>query len=297
MQSIILVGLLVGLVILLIKYLKVAFKGISGRNILINGGSGSGKTTLLTYLARKQYLKNYRKVWLYNHIFYYFEYCICWIKWLFIKIFKDKKLLFKDYSSSLEKQLYPLLFSNYPIWINKKLGYSCVLDFDIFTLKNLIPQKSVIAISECQNIFNQYFYKNEYLSNLCLKFFSQHRHYYDSYVFVDSQSLDNLSNIITRTSSLVINAQGITKLGFLSFIKLYPFYSGSFDDKLVNSDFKVCLFPTKIFNYFYSRFNRYYVNQYMDSESFLFSGVLFKRYNFPYVVFDDKYEYPSVAVK
>lgn len=124
--------------------------------ILFTGGIGSGKSLSSVKLAIKLYKKN------------------CWkVKW---KNFFNKK-------QKIEK---PNLYSNMPIKISK--SYCCKLTKEIITLKEKIPQYSVVLIDEMTAICNQYNWNLEEVRYHLNEFIQFFRHYIGGYLITNAQA-------------------------------------------------------------------------------------------------------------
>lgn len=158
MNELLLIGGIVLALFFIYKFLKPYFLNYDN-SILFTGGIGSGKSLNSVKLAIKLYSKMKFKV-----------------KW--------RNFIHKLKKEPLEEM--PLLYSNMPIKCKK--GYCAKLTKDILTLKEKIPQYSVVLIDELTAIVNQ-FNRNEddvrYHLNEFIQFF---RHYVGGYLICNAQS-------------------------------------------------------------------------------------------------------------
>lgn len=127
--------------------------------ILFTGGIGSGKSLSSVKLAVKLYKKNL-------------------LKYKIRKFFNKKK-----YVAIAE----PKLFSNMPIKLGKN-KYCCCLTKEIITLKERIPQLSVILIDEMTAICTQYNWNNEEVKYHLNEFIQFFRHYIGGYLITNAQA-------------------------------------------------------------------------------------------------------------
>ena len=125
--------------------------------ILFTGGIGSGKSLSSVKIAMKLYKKN------------------CWkVKW---------KNYFRKKEEKLEK---PQLYSNMPLKIGK--NYCCKLTKEIITLRERIPQYSVVLIDEMTAICNQYNWNLEEVKYHLNEFIQFFRHYIGGYLITNAQA-------------------------------------------------------------------------------------------------------------
>lgn len=157
MNEIILIGSAIAIAFVLWLIFKPYFFKYD-TTILFTGGIGSGKSLSSVKLAIKLYKKNL-------------------FRYKLNKLIRQRKCQ-KDK---------PLLYSNMPIKLGKN-KYCCMLTKDIITLKERIPQNSVILIDEMTAICTQYNWNNEEIKYHLNEFIQFFRHYIGGYLITNAQS-------------------------------------------------------------------------------------------------------------
>lgn len=158
MNELIILCSIVAVVIFLYWFLKPYFLRYDN-SILFTGGIGSGKSLNSVKTALKLYKKQTFKV-------------------------RFKNFLHKLKNEPLEPM--PRLYSNMPIKVKK--CFCCKLTKDILTLKERIPQYSVVVIDELSAIVNQYNRNEEEVKYHLNEFIQFFRHYVGGYLIVNAQA-------------------------------------------------------------------------------------------------------------
>lgn len=158
MNELIILCSIVAFVIFLYWFLKPYFLRYDN-SILFTGGIGSGKSLNSVKTALKLYKKQTTKV-------------------------RFKNFLHKLKNEPVE--LMPKLYSNMPIKVKK--GYCCKLTKEILTLKERIPEYSVVVIDELSAIVNQYNWNEEEVKYHLNEFIQFFRHYVGGYLIVNAQA-------------------------------------------------------------------------------------------------------------
>lgn len=151
------------------------------------GGEGSGKTTILTHLAYKEVMK---RIW--QNRF--------------------KKLLFfipnKKYANTK-------VYSNYPIYINKKYGYTYVLTNEVLTWEKLVEDGSILVMDEMGLFFPMETKKTDQDKIFTMTYL---RHILDkdnngnnARIFASSQSMDEVNKTFRRKCNKCYELSGMRK--------------------------------------------------------------------------------------
>lgn len=175
MQELLTLGIVVISILLLYKILKPYFIKYDS-TLLFTGGLGSGKTLNSVKTAVSLYRRSL-------------------LEWRF-KCFKVRLLSFLSKLPPFKKHLQapslpekPLLISNVPILLNRKKNiYSCALTAEILTLKERIPEHSIVVIDEMPLLVNQFNWNQEEVKNNLNEFIALFRHYVGGYLIVNGQS-------------------------------------------------------------------------------------------------------------
>lgn len=158
MNELIILCSIVAIVIFLYWFLKPYFLRYDN-SILFTGGIGSGKSLNSVKTALKLYKKQTSKV-------------------------RFKNFLHKLKNEPVEDM--PKLYSNMPIKLGKT--YCCKLTKEILTLKERIPQYSVVVIDELSAMVNQYNRNEEEVKYHLNEFIQFFRHYVGGYLIVNAQA-------------------------------------------------------------------------------------------------------------
>lgn len=103
----------------------------------------------------------------------------------------------------------PILLSNIPIYINKKMGYSHLLTNEHLTLQEKIPPRSVVFIDEIGSYANQFDYN---VSSAFEEFIRLFRHYtLGGYLVCTEQCTENIVNTVRRRLNSVYNLMHFKK--------------------------------------------------------------------------------------
>ena len=211
MNKVLLYIVLVIVIILFIRWF-IAFRKRKNNVInLVSGANGSGKTFTATNDIINDYfkaLKHWKKINQPGIIRKLFR---------LIPYFKKKNESKEDYGLSK-----PLLYSNYPILIDKKKHiYSVNLDNDIMLLKVSIPLNSIVVIDEFSSWVNQFEY-NEKFSKCLNDHFQKWRHYHGDYskMYCIDQSSSNFPLQVKRRSNRILCCDSIRHyLGFIHILR------------------------------------------------------------------------------
>jgi len=154
------------LLVVLYKILKPYFIHYD-TTLLFCGGLGSGKSLNSVKYAIRLYKKSVWKVKILN-----FK----------VKIYnllhkKNKKVL----------HTLPLLVSNLPIYVKKKF-ITTPLNLNILTLKEKIPEYSVVFIDELPQLVNQFNWNITEVQHNLNEFIAMFRHYIGGYLIVNGQA-------------------------------------------------------------------------------------------------------------
>lgn len=152
------------------------------------GGLGSGKTAKSVQISIKLFKKNKFKVKIHN--------------------------LFKK-----DKEELPKLYSNIPVFIDKKNGYSCKLTEDIVLLRERIPKKSVVLIDEIGGFASQFDYNNPNIKDNFDEFVRLFRHYtFGGYLVVNDQCSENIVLQVRRRINVVQNLSKFVVIPIFHFV-------------------------------------------------------------------------------
>lgn len=153
--------------------------------IAFTGGLGSGKSFLSVKLAIKLLKRQIRKVKWKNTI-------------NFIKC-KIKK-------TNFEPLPIPQLYTNIPVFINKKQGFSIELTEEHLLLRKKIIPRSVVFIDEIGAYASQFEYNNKNISDNFDEFIRLFRHYtLGGYLVVNDQCSENIVLTVRRRLNTVNN--------------------------------------------------------------------------------------------
>lgn len=205
--------LLVILIIIIVKKIidykrnyKITFDFIT----FFEGGEGSGKTTILTHLA----LKERKKRVVQNIIFFW----------------RKKKANTK-------------IYSNYPIFINKKVGYSLVITDEILTWERVVEEGSIIVLDEMGLFFPMETRKTEQTKIFTLTYL---RHILDkdnngnnARIFASSQSMDEVNKTFRRKCNKCYELNGLRKAFGINMAKvniLQVYLSESINTQYIDND-------------------------------------------------------------
>ena len=153
-------------IIILYKFLKPYFIHYD-TTLLFCGGLGSGKSLNSVKFALTLFKKSKMKVKIIN---------------LKIKIYN-----FLHKKNKKELQQLPLLISNLPIYQGKKF-ISVPLTINILTLKERIPEYSVVLIDELPQLVNQFNWNIVEVQHNLNEFIAMFRHYVGGYLVVNGQA-------------------------------------------------------------------------------------------------------------
>lgn len=157
--------------------------------VLVTGGSGSGKTLCITTESIRKYKLNYKKAKI-------------------ARFFRKKIEL-------------PKLVSNYPIYLGKKYtptGFSYRLKKEHILQTELLPEGSIVVISELNKIASQWQFNEEIIKHYFNKFVSQGRHYFNGYIFADDQSESNVCNVYTRSAGSFLYCYDFKNIPIIPFV-------------------------------------------------------------------------------
>lgn len=177
--------------------------------VLVSGKLGGGKTFTAVNDVVNDYYKSCKEWKKINKP--------CFIRKLytldFIPYFKNKRL--KNELYGLSK---PLIYSNFPICLNKKKNiYSVPINNDIMLLKKSIPLNSIVIIDEFSSWVNQFQF-NEKFSVSLNDHIQKWRHYHGNYsrLYVIDQSSDNIPLQVKRRCNKVLYCEKVKHyLGFI----------------------------------------------------------------------------------
>lgn len=175
--------------------------------IAFTGGLGSGKSLLSVEFAIKLYRKNYKKVWIYNHLIRHIK-----------KIFKPK--------NKYDEKEYPKLYSSIPLTFKKsilsKREFSYELTESHLLLIDRINNYSVVFIDEIGSFANQFEYKNPNILDNFNEFIRLFRHYTKGgYLVINDQCSENIVLEVRRRINVVYNLMHFRKwLGIIYSVKI-----------------------------------------------------------------------------
>lgn len=156
------------------------------------GCLGSGKTTIITRLAikerRRRIINNFfakPKTIILNILLFGLPIIhLIYIPWCLI----NKKIV-KFERKGTE------IYSNYPIWINKRVGYSIAINKELLNWLYKINENCIIVLDEVGYLFPNEMKKTDPLYQFCLTWF---RHGTNCLMFCASQSLDECNIVFRR---------------------------------------------------------------------------------------------------
>lgn len=189
--------LIIILVVALILYFRLKKNNyhLTYNNITyLQGEVGSGKTTMLTYLALKE-----RKIRL-RHNF-------------FSRILSHIPLIKK-----LVKFKNPCIYSTYPIWINKKVGFSYVIDRTVLSWETRIKEGAIVVLDEMEMVFPSEAKKTEAVYSFGTAFI---RHGANALIFASSQSLNEVNISFRRRVNSVYMLNNCKRGLFFSSVEVH----------------------------------------------------------------------------
>lgn len=186
------------IVIIIIKFKKRSYP-INYDNItFFEATLGGGKTTMLTRCAiterRKRVIKNF------------FNPLLNIISWLIpiynIYLFKELRNYNKKHNLTKRKFWeFPIkkvgtkIYSNYPIYINKRIGFSEVISKNVLYWDFRVKEDCIICLDEVEYLFPSEMKKTDPLYNFCLTW---NRHATNALIFAASQSLSGCNVVFRR---------------------------------------------------------------------------------------------------
>ena len=160
---IVLICLLVIVIFVYFRFFKGNYRFKFDAVTFFEGSLGSGKTTMLTYCAIRE-LKRRIRVNRFR-------------KFINLFILRKKKKL---------KLFGTKLYSNYPIYINKRLGYSIVVNFQLLQWLYRVDEDCIICLDEVSYLFPKEMKMTDKRTVLCLTWL---RHATNCLLLCASQSL------------------------------------------------------------------------------------------------------------
>lgn len=237
----IIVIIIVFIVFKILQWKKTAVKIDLDSITFFEGSLGSGKTTMLVNQA--------------------------------IKLFKSRVFRFKLFnllnlcSFGLIKNNYlmPTLYSNFPIYINKKYGYSTVINVAVLNWEFKINQDSIVVLDEVGYLFPNEQKKTDNAFTFGLTWF---RHGTNSVMLCASQSLSECNISFRRKVNRCYHLHNCKRFFFsISSVEVVPviisedinnIYTSNTDDKILEKYY--FKYPKKNFNSRYGR-NLYNLNK------------------------------------
>ena len=218
------------------------------------GSLGSGKTTMLTYCAIRELKKRIRR----NRIIKIIN--------LFIPI-KSKKL--KLHGTNL--------YSNYPIYISKKLGYSIVVNFQVLQWLHKVNEDCIICLDEVSYLFPKEMKMTDPRTKFCITWL---RHATNCLLLCASQSLSEC-NITFRSKVCKVFHLTDCKCGLFKLSHVYvreaiiseDMSNVYTDDPDKDNCFKF-IFPVKHFASRYARYLYDLESKYIDILSYDYDKLL-----------------------
>lgn len=173
MQDLLLIAGAILAVYLLYKWLKPYFIKYD-TTLLFTGGLGSGKSLSSVKTAVTLYKKTLNS----------------W-RWKCLKIKIKNRIRKWRKKDLIELPSKPVLLSNVPILLGKKKKkeiYSCQLTREILTLRERVPEYSVVLIDELPLLVNQFNWNQEEVKSNLNEFIALFRHYIGGYLIVNGQA-------------------------------------------------------------------------------------------------------------
>lgn len=195
--------------------------------LMFTGAPGTGKTNEMVNWALRLYKKNHKKVKWHNRL---------------------KK----------DKWVYPILYSNIPIRINRK-KWSTQLKLEHLLLIERQNHRSITVITEIGKIASQYEWNNLNVQDNLNDYISLYRQYtLGGYFLCDDQSSDNVAVNIRRRLGTVLNMLHLRRFWKIYWVKMRNI-TVSEDIKTIEDDssetnmrWKIGLFPL-----FYTKYDTY----------------------------------------
>lgn len=205
--------LIVIAIVIAIKIYRSNYKLRYDSITFFEGCLGSGKTTLITRLAinerRKRVILNHFVKPL-NIIMNIILFSVPVINLIYgFLCLKNKKLLFKMKKRGTQ------IYSNYPIWINKKQGFSIAVNKDLLNWLYRVNEDCIIVLDEVGYLFPNEMKKTDPLYQFCLTWM---RHGTNALMFCASQSLDECNIVFRRKVNRCYHLTNLSR-------SLIPFFS------------------------------------------------------------------------
>lgn len=186
MKLFIIIALIIISFILIRLYFKNRLKYKTETITAFTGGLGSGKTFLSVLKVRSLYFWNNLKQ-------------------------KIRKLLHKDYRAVN-------VYSNIPIYVNKKYGYSKVLTKEHLLLQEKLEGLPILLIDEIGSFASQFEYKNKNVIITFDEFVRFFRHYTKGgFIVCNDQCSENIVLVVRRRLNKIHNLSNFIKFGPLVF--------------------------------------------------------------------------------
>lgn len=162
-----------------------------GNMVLVTGGVKTGKSTMSVWLACRQYWRQRRKWWIYNHLIYPMFHKLPYPRF---KLMKPKEE--------------PLFYANIPVAVK---GYT-PLTRDLIQRKTRFRYGSVIYVCESSLVADSMSYKNDLLSESMLLLNKLIAHETrGGYIFYDTQSAHDNHYAVRRCLSQYFYIHHMTK--------------------------------------------------------------------------------------
>lgn len=199
--------ILIGCVFLFIKFKKSNYNITYNNITYFQGEVGSGKTTVLTHMGFKERNKRIR----HNYFFYILR-----------KLFPKVKA-FRKYNVEI--------YSSYPIWVNKKYGFSRVVDKSILSWDFRVPEDNpIIILDEMELIFPNEAKQTDPVFKLGTAYI---RHALNASIFASSQSLSEVNIEFRRRVNAVYMLNNI-RYGFLNLCSCVDVRKGLCSEEFTN---------------------------------------------------------------